>query len=72
LVGAADAHIQDDPVQATGTDVGVADTMQLPGPCDREVPPCEEKQLIIDREMHLPPGDIGEFDAFVAVPIQPP
>ncbi len=72
LVGAPNSHVQDQPMQPAGTDVGPAEPVPLPRPRDGQMAALKTELLGLDLKIDASPGQVSDLDALVAVPIQPP
>ncbi len=72
LVGAANADIEDEEVEAAGRDVGVANAMEFPGAIDSEVVGLEGIVDAFGGEAENAVLEESEFESFIAMPSKAP
>ncbi len=72
LVRLAYIHIENDPMQPPRRDMRLADAVQLPRPCDRQVSGLKYKSLPLHRKTQGTGFKIGELDSFVTMPFEAP
>jgi len=72
LVRAAHPDVEDQPGIMIGGHIGVSDAVSLPGPGDGEIAGMELVELVIDMKRQLASGKVADFEAFIAMPVEPP